>query len=420
MKKAIRVFVVVSMLASLLHITSAVSFADDWPQWRGPNSDGISRETDLRLDWTDNTPRVVWQRSLGAGFSSFAVAKDRLYTVATVEDVESVFCLDANTGKTLWEVPSSGGRYQDRQGGDGPRSTPTVDGDDVYALGAEGALLCLDAKDGEVRWQRNVLDDFDGKNLRWGVSTSPYVDDEQLLVNVGAKDASIVAFQKNSGEVLWKNLDDIAGYASPIRIEVTGPDGQLVPELVFFCGRALVGVSPVDGSEHWRHEWITTSDMNIATPIYEPESRLLFISAARNTGRCSAYRLTARDGTVYSELVYTNKEMRNHYNTCILLDGHIYGFDNSVLKCIRLDTGEQMWQDRSVGKGSLVAAQGHLFVLGEHGDLAVVEATPDEYREKGRMKALESRRAWTPPALANGRLYIRDLENAVCIDISKQ
>jgi hypothetical protein len=158
--------------------------------------------------------------------------------------------------------------------------------------------------------------------------------------------------------------------------------------------------------------------MNIATPIFDPATRLLFVSAARDTGRCSAYRLTAKDGTVVSEMVYTNKEMRNHYNSCILLDGHIYGFDNSILKCISLETGEVKWSDRSVGKGALVAAQGHLFVLGEFGDLAVVEATPDEYREKGRIKALESRRAWTPPALANGRLYIRDLEKAVCIDIS--
>ena len=192
------------------------------------------------------------------------------------------------------------------------------------------------------------------------------MDEQRLLVNVGAVGASIVAFHKNTGEVFWQNLDDIAGYASPIRIEVTGPDGQVVPEIVFFCGRALVGVSPRDGSEHWRHEWITTSDMNIATPIYDPQTRTLFISAARNTGRCSAYRLTASDGTVTSKLIYSNEEMRNHYNSCILLDGYIYGFDNSILKCIRLENGELMWSDRSVGKGSLVAAQGHLFVLGQH------------------------------------------------------
>lgn len=412
----VSVAVWVILLASA-HFAGGVVSGEDWPQWRGPHSDGISRETGLSTDWGEKLPRLVWQRPLGLGFSSFSVSDGRLYTLAASDGVESLYCLDAKSGEALWEVPT-GKTYQDRQGGNGPRSTPTVVGDVVYGLGAEGELLCLDKKTGEPHWRRNVLDDFKGKNLRWGVSTSPYLDEDRLLVNVGAKGASIVAFEPKKGDVLWQSLDDVAGYATPIRIEVAGPEGEVVPELVFFCGRALVGVSPQNGSEHWRHEWLTTSDMNIATPIYDPKTRMLFVSAARDTGRCSAYRLTAKDGEVTSEMVYTNKEMRNHYNGCILLDGYIYGFDNSILKCIRLETGEAMWSDRSVGKGSLVAAQGHLFVLGERGDLGVIEATPAEYREKGRFTALKSRRAWTPPALANGHLYIRDLENAACVDIS--
>ena len=408
-----------SFLAALLPLVSGAACGEDWPQWRGPQSDGISTETDLLVDWSERSPRVVWQRPLGTGFSSFSLANGRLFTLAAVEDIESVFCLDADTGETLWQVPL-GKRYKDGQGADGPRSTPTVHDDRVYVLGAVGDLRCLDSANGEICWQRNILKEFQCENLRWGVSMSPYLDGEHLLVNVGAKDASIVAFQKTTGDVIWKNLSDVAGYASPIRINVAGPNGQSVPELVFFCGRALVGVSPEDGAEHWRHEWITTADMNIATPIYESESQLLFVSAARDTGRCSAFRLTADQDAVTSQLVYTNQEMRNHYNSCILLDGYLYGFDNSVLKCIDLHTGEQMWSDRTVGKGSLVAAQGHLFVLGERGELAVVEATPEEYREKGRFQALDSTRAWSPPALANGRLYIRDLKNAVCIDISQR
>ena len=410
--------VVLSFLAALLPLVSRLAHGEDWPQWRGPQSDGISRETGLLVDWREKSPHVVWQRALGTGFSSFSVAGGRLYTLAAVDDIESVFCLDANTGDTLWQE-RTGNQYKDPQGGDGPRSTPTVHGDVVYALGAAGDLICLDSASGKIRWQRNVLEEFQVKNLQWGVSTSPYVDKERLLVNVGAEGASIVSFQKSTGEVVWKNLSDVAGYASPIRIDVAGPDGQSIPELVFFCGRALVGVSPEDGTEHWRHEWITTSDMNIATPIYEPKSRLLFVSAARDTGRCSAYHLTAGKDGVTSKLLYTNEEMRNHYNSCILLNGYVYGFDNSILKCIRLQTGKQMWLDRTVGKGSLVAAQGHLFVLGELGELAVIEASPEEYREKGRFQALESGRAWSPPTLANGRLYIRDLENAVCVDISE-
>jgi outer membrane protein assembly factor BamB len=408
-----------SVILLSLQLTGSAVRAEDWHQWRGPNSDGISRETGLLTDWGETEPKQIWQRPLGLGFSSCSVANGRLYTLAGTEDAEFLFCLDAETGKTIWKAPS-GGTYSDKQGGDGPRSTPTVVDDVVYSLGAEGDLLCLDNETGAVRWQRNVLTDFKTENLHWGVSTTPLLDDQRLLVNVGGKGASIVAFERKTGDVAWQNLDDVAGYASPIRIDVPGPDGELVPELVFFCGRALVGVSPEDGSEHWRYEWITTSNMNIATPIYDPLTQILFVSAARDTGRCTAYRLTAKNGTISADEIYTNKEMRNHYNSCVLVNGHIYGFDNSMLKCIRLETGELMWSDRSVGKGSLVAAQGHLFVLGERGDLGVVEATPAEYREKGRIQALTSRRAWTPPALANGRLYIRDLEDAVCIDISAQ
>ena len=336
--------------------------------------------------------------------------------MASVDDVEYAFCLSAEDGQTIWKVASAS-TYGDSYGGDGPRSTPVVDGDRVYTLGASGLLMCLEATTGKLHWKRNVLEDFGAKNIRWGVSTSPLLDGDRLLVNVGAKGSSIVAFHKRTGKVIWKALDDVAGYSSPIKINISGPDLKF-SELIFFCGRALVGLSPQDGAEHWRHKWITTNEMNIATPIYDPATRLLFVSASRNTGRCSAYRLSAQGKAIRSEPVYTNKQMRNHYNGCVLVEGHLYGFDNAVLKCLKLETGEVMWEDRTVGKGSLLAAQGHLFVLGEKGDLAVVEANPKRYREKGRIKALDSNRAWTPPALAHGRLYVRDLVNIACIDVS--
>ena len=389
-----------------------------WPQWRGPRRDGISTETALNLNWQVREPARLWQAPLGTGFSSIAVRDGRAYTLAADGNSEFVVCLDGAEGDTIWKVPTGAAAYRDAQGGDGPRCTPTLDGDRVYALGATGKLLCLDVQSGAVIWSRDVLEEFGAENLHWGVSASPLIDGNRLFVGVGAKGASIVALDKQTGEVIWQALDDAAGYAAPIRIDVAGPDGLMVPEIVFFCGKSLVGVSPEDGAEHWRHEFITTSDMNIATPIYDPATRILFVSAARDTGRCEAYRLTARGETVEPELVYTNKEMRNHYNSCVLVDGYLYGFDNSLLKCMKLETGEVMWQDRSVGKGSLIAANGHLLVLGEKGDLALVETTPAGYQEKGRIKALESDRAWSPPALAEGRLYVRDLKNMACIDLA--
>ena len=409
---------VLSFLVIMLPLSSGPACGKNWPQWRGPQSDGISTETGLLVDWSERSPRVVWQRPLGTGFSSFALANGRLFTLAAIDDVESVFCLDADTGETLWQVPL-GKRYKDGQGADGPRSTPTVHGDRVYVLGAEGDLLCLDLANGEICWQRNILKEFQCREPASGAFQHPPTLTARTCWSMWAvRMPQSSRFKKQPARSFGKISAMLRATPRPFALMWPDPTAKAVPELVFFCGRALVGVSPKDGAEHWRHEWITTSDMNIATPIYEPESQLLFVSAARDTGRCSAFHLTADQDAVTSRLVYTNQEMRNHYNSCILLDGYLYGFDNSVLKCIELHTGEQMWSDRTVGKGSLVAAQGHLFVLGERGELAVVEATPEEYREKGRFQALDSTLAWSPPALANGRLYIRDLENAVCIDIS--
>ena len=392
---------------------------EDWSDWRGPRRDGISRETGLLVDWRTTKPRRVWQRELGIGYSSMTVVGDRLFTMGAEAEAEYVYCLGTADGATIWKV-HSGTTFKNNYG-NGPRGTPVVDGNLVYALGANGDLLCLEKDAGRVVWQKNVLEDFDAKNIRWGVSSTPLVDGDKLIVNAGGKSASVVALDKKSGRVIWKTYDDVAGYSSPIRIDVHGPRGSgasPVSEYVVFCGRSLVGISPADGSVHWKYEWLTTNDMNIATPIFDPRTRMLYVSASRDTGRCSAYRLTAGPDTVRAKQVYTNKVMKNHYNSCVLLDGHLYGYDNSVLKCQELATGKVRWTNRSVGKGAVISAQGHLFVLGEKGGMAVVEATPEAYIEKGRFEALVSKRAWTPPALARGKLYVRDLERITCIDIS--
>ena len=389
---------------------------EDWSDWRGPRRDGISRETGLSLDWTTSKPKRIWDRELGIGYSSMTVVGDRLFTMGAEQDVESVFCLDVSDGSTLWKV-HSGATFKNSYG-DGPRGTPIVDGKNVYALGANGDLLCLATQSGEVVWQTNILKRFGAKNIRWGVSTTPLIDGNKLIVNVGSKQASIVAFNKTDGKVIWKSHDDVAGYSSPVRIDVPSDDGP-VPHLVVWCGKSLVGLKPADGSVQWKHQWLTTDDMNIATPIFDPATRTLYVSASRGTGRCSAYRLTATKGTVKSEEIYTNKQMKNHYNSCVLLKGHLYGFDNNVMKCQELATGKILWTNRTVGKGAVISAQGHLVVLGEKGEMALVQASPKAYTEKGRFQALASKRAWTPPALARGKLYVRDLERITCISIAK-
>ncbi len=387
---------------------------EDWPDWRGVRRDGISRQTGLSLDWTTAKPKRLWERDLGIGYSSMTVVGDRLFTMGSEQDAEYVYCLDSSDGSTLWKV-HSGTTFKNNYG-HGPRSTPVVDGDRVFALGANGDLLCLSTDAGKVAWQTNILKQFGAKNIIWGVSTTPLVDGHRLVVHVGGPGAAVVAFDKKTGKVIWKTHDDVAGYSSPVRIDVPSGDG-LVPHLVVWCGKSLVGLKPEDGSVQWEHEWLTTDDMNIATPIFEPTTRTLYVSASRGTGRCTAYRLTAAEGTVRCEEIYTNKLMKNHYNSCVLLDGHLYGFDNNVMKCQELATGKVLWTDRTVGKGAVISAMGHLVVLGEKGAMALVEANPRAYVEKGRFQALSSKRAWTPPALARGKLYVRDLERITCIDI---
>lgn len=387
--------------------SAATAVRADWPQWRGPDRDAVSRETGLRTRWPRSGPPLLWKVPGGEGFSSLAISEGRIYTLVDRDDTEWVICLEADTGKELWKVRSADS-YKEGQGGNGPRSTPTVDGRLVYTLGATGTLLCLDKVSGEVVWKRNILQDFNAPNLQWGVSTSPLVDGNLLLVNVGGPGASLVAFDKLSGDVVWRNLDDVAGYASPIAVTVGG-----LRQIVFFVGRAVLGVSPDDGSLHWRHEWLTASDMNIATPIYsEP---YLFVSSGRGTGS-GVFRLSREGETVRAREQWTSSTMQNHYNGCVLVGDYLYGYDNAILKCMRLDTGEVMWADRSVGKGSLIAAEGHLFIVGEYGEVAVAEATPESYREQGRVRVLDYK-SWTPPALAGGRLYLRDQQSIACLDL---
>ncbi len=383
------------------------SVAGHWPQWRGVNRDGLSEERDLLTQWPEQGLSVLWKTAGGDGFSSLAVSDGRVYTFVDREKTEWAVCLNADSGEELWKVRTAP-TFEEPQGGDGARSTPTVDGSKVYFLGATGALLCLDKRTGETLWQRNILKDFNASNLHWGVSSSPLVEGDLLLVNVGGPSASVVAFDKTTGEVVWQAHDDVAGYASPLPITVEG-----VREIVFFCGKAILGLSPEDGTLHWRQEWLTTSEMNIATPIFSDP--FLFVSSGRGTGS-GLFRLSRQGNSVNAEVLWTKKLMQNHYNGCILVGDYLYGFDDSILKCMRLKDGEEMWADRSVGKGSLIAAQEHLFILGEQGDVAMAKATPEGYQELGRMKALDYK-SWTPPALAGGRLYVRDQRQIACLDL---
>lgn len=394
---------------TLVVFSVAGAFAADWPQWRGPNRDGASAETGLLTQWPAGGPKVLWKVPGGGGYSCFAIADGRLFTLVTRGKDELVLALDAATGKELWTVRSDPDRFDDF--GSGPRATPTVDGDRVYTLGASGALLCLEAKTGRKLWGLNTLKQFNVENLRWGVSTSPLVEGNLLLVNVGGAGASAVAFDKMTGKVVWQKHDDIAGYSSPVAITVDG-----VRIVVFFTGEALIALSPADGAEHWRIPWKTSFDCNIATPIWSEKDKLLFISSGYDKG-CAAVRLAGKGGRVSAEIAWQSRAMRNHHSSCVLHNGKLYGFDGNgpaVLKCLDPATGKTEWVDRSVGKGSLLLVDGHLIALSEEGEMALIAAEPAGYKEKARCKPFDTL-CWTMPVYLGGRLYLRNEIDIVCL-----
>ena len=288
---------------------------------------------------------------------------------------------------------------------------PTVDGDRVYALGGTGALACLDAKSGELQWGFNVVEKSEAENAEYGASASPVVVGNKLIVVAGkSKGKSLVCLDKKSGETIWTALDDKAGYATPLVTSVGD-----VTLLAVFTAEGLVGIGLEDGKEFWRHPWETTMDQHTATPIGHDGK--VFISTRNSTGS-ALFELSLDGGSPKAELVWESRNMKNYLSTCVLLDGHLYGFNATRLTCMDFETGDSKWRESGFNKGSLIAADGRLIILGERGNLALAEATPEEYREISKFQLFDTL-TWIVPTLANGRLYVRNEAELVCLDLRK-
>lgn len=381
----------------------------DWPQWRGPNRDGISKETGLLKQWPAGGPLLVWKATgAGAGYSSFSIVNGRLYTMGLRGDREFIIAFDVAAGKQVWATPHGKAFRNDR--GDGPRGTPTVDGDRLYALGGNGDLSCLEAKTGRVVWTLNVLDKFRGSNPRWCISESPLVIGEKILVNAGGPGASIVALKKTDGSLIWKSQSDEAGYSSAISVEAGG-----FTQVVFFTGDRALGLDLRDGRLLWEYSRPSNRTANIATPV--ARGNRVFISSDYGTGG-GVVEIKA-DGK--AQEVYFTRDMRSHHSSSVLVGDHLYGFSSSILTAMRFDTGEVAWRDRSVGKGSLVYADGHLYCFSENGVVGLVEANPAAYHEKGRFQIQQgSLPTWTHPVVAGGRLYLRDQDTIYAFDVREK
>ena len=398
------VFALLGLASQAMAQTAAL-----WPQWRGPNRDGISKETGLLKEWPADGPSLVWKATgAGRGYSSFSISGGKMYTMGLRGDREFVVAFDVATGKEAWATPHGSAFRNDR--GDGPRGTPTVDGDRVYALGGSGDLSALDARTGKIIWSKNVLKEFGGSNITWGISESPLVLGNKVLVNPGGPDASIVALNKADGSVIWKSQSDRAGYSSAIPVEINGGT-----QVVFFTGARAVGLDLKDGRLLWEYARPSNRTANVATPIVR--ANRVFISSDYGTG---GGVVEIKPDNKAEEIWFT-KDMRNHHSSSVLIGDYLFGFSGSILTAMKFDTGEIAWRDRSVGKGSLVYADGHLYCFSENGVMGLVEATPAGYKEKGRFRITqESLPTWTHPVVAGGRLYLRDQDTIYAYDVKEK
>jgi outer membrane protein assembly factor BamB len=398
MHTSARVISVAALLAVAL--PGAVPAMADWPNFRGPQYDGISTETGFKTDCASSIPRK-WERELGPAFSSFAAVGDRVYTCGTAGKKQILYCLDAETGDVLWDKPIE--EAYDDSNGSGTRATPTVHDGHVYILGAHGRLLCANAEEGKTVWSRN----FNHKP-QWGYSGSVLIENNLAIVSAGKDDGALAAFNRTSGDLVWKSGDDAAGYSTPYPFTF---DKERY--IVGFMADSAIIVRARDGKIVWRLPWKTSWNVNAASPLYH--NRHLFLTSGYNTG-CALLRLKPDKDVLTSETVWRSKVLLNKFQSCILHEGNLYSCDQNAFKCVDFMTGEERWEKKGLKHGTVILADNHLLILTQEGQLQIGEVSPTDFAPTTAAQVLDGR-CWTVPVLHRGRLYARNLERAVCVDL---
>ncbi len=388
----------------------------DWPQWQGPDRTAAVVEPGLLQEWPKDGPPLAWRiKGLGEGFSTPTVAAGRIFSMGNRDKTEVVTAFAEDGGKPLWShdvgpVRADGGGYH------GPRCSPTVDGELVYALGLNGDLLCLKADDGDEVWRKDLIKDFKGARGGWGYAESPLIDGDRLLCTPGGKDNTLVALNKMTGEKIWSCPvpgGDGAAYSSIIAVDVDGKR-----QYVQFLGHGVVGVSE-DGQFLWRYDHPANGTANCSTPLFSDDC--VFAASAYGTG--GGLVRIQRDGDKYkAEEVYFTKHMQNHHGGMVLRGGFLYGADEGRLTCINLKTGDVAWSTDKTGKGSVCCVGNRLYFRNEGGPVVLVEVNPYEYVEHGRFSPPDKtdKPQWTHPVVANGKLYIRDQDTLFCYDVTRR
>ena len=397
-------------------LTATPLLSADWPQWRGAGRVGHSPDTSILAPWPKSGPKQAWVfKDAGIGYSSFSIVGTRLFTMGARQESEQVICLDATTGKELWAT--SLGPVYENNWGDGPRSTPTVDGDHLYALSATGILACLNIKDGTEVWKVDVVKSLGGELQGWGYTESVLIDGDHVICTPGGQQGTMAALHKKTGAVVWQSskLKGPAQYSSPIRIEVNGQ-----PQYAQLLMNKVVGIAPKDGALLWETSFPGRVAV-IPTLVFHDNS--VYATAGYGTG-CQMIKLDGAE----PEVVYEEKSITNHHGGVIVVDGKIYGHsDKGGWTCQDFLTGKIEWQDESLGKGTCTYAAGHLICVDENdGTVVLATAKPDKWQEISRFKLApqtslrkKEGRIWSHPVVVNGRLYLRDQDLIFCYNVQK-
>jgi outer membrane protein assembly factor BamB len=380
-----------------------------WTDFRGPARDGRYREMPIFTAWPADGLKPVWKQPVGGGYASFVVAHGRAFTIEQRRTKEVVAAYDVVTGRELW-THSWDASFQEIMGGDGPRATPTWFDGRVYALGATGELECLEDDTGRVLWRKNILEDNGASNLQWGMSAAPLIVDDTVIVLPGAPGGrSIVAYDRRTGERKWSAQNDQQAYSSPMLVTLAD-----TRQLVVLTATRLMGLSPNKGELLWEYPWVTQMGINASQPVVVSDSRV-FVSSSYGVGAALVEISRQRDKFSVRE-VWRNTRMKNKFTSSVLHEGYLYGLDESILTCLDAGTGDAKWKGGRYGYGQIILASGHIIVLTEDGDLALVRATPAKYEEITRFRALDGK-TWNHPALADGYLLVRNLQEMAAFDL---
>jgi outer membrane protein assembly factor BamB len=408
--------ILVNLCAFILLLLPSLQAADfDWPQWRGPDRTDVSRETGLLKSWPAGGPKRTWlYEKAGEGYSGPAIVAGKLFIMGTRDESECLLALDVNSGRELW-VARIGSVFKESRG-DGPRGTPTVDGDRVYAMSGRGELACVNVADGKILWEQDMKD-LGGRTPHWGYTESVLVDDDQVVCTPGGSKGALAAFEKKTGQRLWQSADftDPAHYSSMIAADIGG-----IHQYIQLTERAVVGIAPKDGKLLWKSAFPGRTAV-VPTPIYKDNH--VYVTAGYGAG-CKLVKIGP--GNQVSD-VYENRVMKNHHGGVVLVGDHIYGYsDGSGWLCQNFKTGQEVWSERrALGKGAISCADGMLYCVAEdNGTVVLIEASPKGWQERGRFKLdpqtkirPSEGRVWTHPVISNGKLYLRDQDLIYCYDV---